>query len=137
MAKKKKSNKDYINRKIKNCDNLIIEATSNEQKEVYIKYREFWIEKLPKALDPDLIAEKAEASRIKKEKAELRRIENEKRKAEERKQLEIIAEKKKERLRKKAEVIDELETLGIDPQGEINEPETEKADNNKDESGPD
>jgi len=59
MAKKKKmSKKAYINLKVKNCDKLIIGATSDEQRNIYQGYRDYWIDKLPKTQNPDVIAAK-------------------------------------------------------------------------------
>ena len=40
--------KEYIERKIKNCQGLVDTALSEEQKEVYQGYLDFWQEKLEK-----------------------------------------------------------------------------------------
>jgi len=67
--------KDYINRKIENCQGLVDTATSEDQKKVYQGYLDFWTEKLPKKDRPEEIAAKEDA-RIKKEaEAEAKRAE--------------------------------------------------------------
>jgi len=38
--------KKYINRKIKNCEDLIANATSVAQADAYKKYYDFWLSKL-------------------------------------------------------------------------------------------
>lgn len=73
MAKKKKmSKKAYINLKLKNCDKLILGATSDKQKEIYQGYREHWIGQLAERDNPDIIAEKKlEKERLAAEKLEI------------------------------------------------------------------
>ena len=79
MAKKKKmTKKTYINLKIENCDKLIIGATSNEQKEIYQGYRDYWIEQLAKKDNPDIIAaKKLEKVKLEAEAFEKARIKEE------------------------------------------------------------
>ncbi len=50
-----KLNQDYINLKIVNCKELVKNATSEAQAEIYIGYLEFWQKKLkPKKTYPDV-----------------------------------------------------------------------------------
>lgn len=55
--------KDYINRKIENCENLVENASSQEQKEIYQEYLVFWQRYLPLILSkeiPTIPAKKSE-----------------------------------------------------------------------------
>lgn len=122
--------KAYYLMKIEMLDKLISNATSPEQKVIYEEFRQSFIDKLPKSLDPDLAVEKAEALRLKEGKAELRRIETEKRKAEEKIQKEKIAAEKKKRLEQKAILEAELKRLkeqeSLEEVMEILEPEVDE-----------
>ena len=59
--------KDYINRKIVNCQGLVDNAISEDQKKIYQGYLDHWTAKLPKKNRPEEIAKKEEALREKKE----------------------------------------------------------------------
>jgi len=54
--------KDYINRKIENCEKLIITAISEDQRIIYQEYCDFWTEKLDKSKKstPGPVVEKSE-----------------------------------------------------------------------------
>ena len=52
--------KEYLNWKISNCQRLVENATSEEQKKIYQGYLDFWTGKLPKTQRPEVIAKKAE-----------------------------------------------------------------------------
>ena len=69
--------KEYLNWKISNCQRLVENATSEEQKKIYQGYLDFWTGKLPKTQRPEVIAQKAEkkAQKLLEEKAELARLE--------------------------------------------------------------
>ena len=53
--------KDYIDRKVKQCRKLVREATSDAQKKVYKEYLNFWQEKVdPKPVKPKKVKKKPE-----------------------------------------------------------------------------
>ena len=121
MAKKKKlTKKEYIDIKIANCDKLIANANSPEQKEVYENYRKSWIDKLTIAQRPDVIArKKAEKERFSIEKAEIA-----KRDADREAVLKDIAAQKEAKLAATLKQIEELKKL---LPKEVIEPESEPA----------
>ena len=113
-------NKDYVNKKIENCQELVNNATSEAQKEIYQSYLDLWTKKLPVKDRPEAKAKKAEAEQkklevaaAKKEEAELlkkviegRRIEDAKAK-----KAEKIAAKKAELAALEAEEAEIIKTV--------------------------
>ena len=111
--------KEYINLKISNCQRLVDEAISEDQKKAYQGYLDFWTEKLPKKEQPEVIAKKEEI-KAKKE------IEKEAKAFELKKQAEAKAEAEAEELaieeakaKKVADLKAKLKELEPEPEEEL------------------
>lgn len=110
--------KDYINRKIENCEKLVEIAISEDQRIVYQGYLNHWTAKLPKKDRPEEIAKKEEAKVKKEAEAEAKAFELKKQTeelAEAERLKTLAAETKAEKIAaKKAELAElEAEIVGI------------------------
>ena len=99
--------KEYINRKIKNCQGLVDNAISEAQRIVYQGYLDLWSKKLPKKERPEEVAKREEIKAKKEAEEEAKAFQLKKQKEE----AKLVKERMltEEKAKKEAELKDEYE----------------------------